>query len=60
MEQDGSVAFGSAYHNWALSLPYMQKKGISFKDIIDVYNSGEEAYKELAKKLNYSKKKELK
>jgi elongation factor 2 len=48
--QDGSVAFGSAYHNWALSVPFMKKKEISFNDIIDAYNAGEEAYKELAKK----------
>jgi len=48
--QDGSVAFGSAYHNWALSVPYMQKNEISFKEIIDSYNSGDEAYKELSKK----------
>jgi elongation factor 2 len=47
---DGSVAFGSAYHNWAMSVPYMKRKGLSFKDIIEAYNSGEEAYKELSKK----------
>ncbi len=46
----GSVAFGSAFHNWALSLPYMKKKGITFKDIIDAYEKGGDAYKELAKK----------
>ena len=46
--QEGTVAFGSAFHNWALSLPYMQKKGISFKEIIDAYEN--ETYKELAKK----------
>jgi len=46
---DGTVAFGSAFHNWALSVPYMQKKGITFKDIIDAYESGEENYKKLAK-----------
>ncbi len=46
--QDGSVAFGSAYHNWGISLPYMKKKGITFKDIIDAYEN--ETYKELAKK----------
>jgi elongation factor 2 len=45
---DGTVAFGSAFHNWALSLPYMQKHGISFKDIIDAYEN--DSYKELAKK----------
>jgi len=34
---DGTVAFGSAFHNWALSVPYMQKNSISFKEIIDAY-----------------------
>jgi elongation factor 2 len=48
--QEGSVAFGSAFHNWALSVSYMKKRGISFKDVIEAYNSGDEAYKELAKK----------
>ena len=33
----GSVAFGSAYHKWALSLPYMEKTGITFKHIIEAY-----------------------
>jgi len=47
---DGSVAFGSAFHNWALSIPYMQKHGISFKEIIDAYEAGGENYKVLAKK----------
>ncbi len=47
---DGSVAFGSAFHNWALSIPYMQKNGISFKEIIDAYEAGGENYKELAKR----------
>ncbi len=40
--QDGTVAFGSAYHNWGLSLPYMQKKGITFKDIIEAYTEPDE------------------
>ncbi len=47
---DGSVAFGSAYRNWAISVPYMQEKGISFKDIIEMTNAGAESEKELAKK----------
>jgi len=47
---DGSVAFGSAFHNWALSIPYMKKNGISFKEIIDAYEAGGEEYKILAKK----------
>ena len=36
---DGSVAFGSARENWALSIPYMKKKGVSFKDIVDIYHN---------------------
>ncbi|MBU0466977.1 MAG: elongation factor EF-2 [Nanoarchaeota archaeon] len=48
--QEGSVGFGSAYHNWALSLPFMQREGITFKDVIEAYNSQEDAHKELAKK----------
>ena len=32
---NGTVIFGSAFHNWALSIPYMKKKGITFKDIIE-------------------------
>ncbi|MBI4918799.1 elongation factor EF-2 [archaeon] len=39
---DGSVAFGSARENWALSVPYMQAHGVSFKDIITIYKSSEE------------------
>jgi elongation factor 2 len=35
---DGSVAFGSARENWALSIPFMQKKKISFKDIYALYD----------------------
>jgi len=35
---DGSVAFGSARENWALSIPFMQKKGISFKEIYKLYD----------------------
>ena len=46
---DGSVAFGSAYHNWAINIPMMQETGINFKDIIDYCNA--ENQKELAKKV---------
>lgn len=38
---DGSVAFGSARDNWALSLPFMQKKSVSFKDINRIYEMNE-------------------
>lgn len=34
---DGSVCFGSAFHNWGLSIPYMKEHNVSFKDIIDAY-----------------------
>ncbi len=47
--QDGSVSFGSAFHNWALSIPYMKEKNVTFKDIIECYSGGEK-YKELADK----------
>ena len=33
--QDGTVAFGSAYHNWGITVPYMSKSGISFKEIFE-------------------------
>jgi len=46
--QDGSVGIGSAYKRWATSIPYMQKTGITFKDIIDLTLAGKED--ELAKK----------
>ena len=46
--EDGSVAFGSAYYNWAISVPYMKKTGITFKDIYEYCNRGDQ--KTLAKK----------
>ena len=39
---NGSVAFGSARENWALSVPFMKKKNISFKDILKMYNEMDE------------------
>lgn len=39
---DGSVAFGSATRKWAISIPYMEKKNITFKDIIELTNQGKE------------------
>lgn len=32
---DGSVSFGSAYHNWAISIHSMKETNISFKDVFD-------------------------
>ena len=43
---DGSVAFGSARENWALSVPFMKKKGISFKDIFNLYEMSEQERKD--------------
>ncbi|MBI2657494.1 elongation factor EF-2 [Candidatus Woesearchaeota archaeon] len=43
---DGSVAFGSARENWALSFSFMQKKSIGFKDILRIYEMGDEERKE--------------
>jgi elongation factor 2 len=43
---DGSVAFGSARDNWALSVPFMKKKGISFKDVLNIYSMTDEERKE--------------
>jgi len=45
---DGTVAFGSAYHNWGITVPFMQKTGISFKEIFEFCNN--EDQKSLAKK----------
>ncbi len=38
---NGTVAFGSALKNWAISAPYMQKTGITFGDVIDRVNDGD-------------------
>jgi len=46
---DGSVAFGSAYHNWALSAPYAAEKGVTFKDVYE--HLQQDRQKELAKKI---------
>ncbi len=46
--EDGSVAFGSAYYNWATSVPNMKKTGLGFKDIYNFCH--DEKQKELAKK----------
>src|SRR3989338_26523 len=46
--EDGSVAFGSALHNWALNFPYMKKNGVTFKDVIEAYLT--EDHKPLTKK----------
>ncbi len=45
--EDGSVAFGSAFHKWALSLSYLKKSKITFRNIIEAYEN--DTYKDLAK-----------
>jgi elongation factor 2 len=45
---EGTVAFGSAYHNWGITVPYMAKSGISFKEIFEHCHNEEQ--RELAKK----------
>ena len=46
--KDGTVAFGSAYHNWGITIPYMQKSGVNFTQIFEYCHN--EQQKELAKK----------
>ncbi|MFO8077617.1 MAG: elongation factor EF-2 [Thermoplasmatota archaeon] len=47
--EDGTVAFGSSYYNWAISAPYMKKSGLGFNDIYEYLNK--EDQKALAKKI---------
>ena len=44
----GNVAFGSARNKWAISVPYMKKTGITFKDIYRYLS--EEKQNELSKR----------
>ncbi len=44
----GTVAFGSAYHNWGITVPFMQKTGVNFTQIFEYCNNDQQ--KELAKK----------
>jgi elongation factor 2 len=44
----GTVAFGSALYNWAVSVPYMKKSGVSFKEVYDRCRAGD--MKSLAKR----------
>ena len=45
---NGTVVFGSAFHNWAISVPFMKKSGIKFNDVYDHLAKGKS--KELGKK----------
>ena len=44
----GTVAFGSALYNWAVSAPFMKTSGVSFKEVYEKCRAGE--MKELAKR----------
>jgi len=46
--EDGSVAFGSAFHNWAVSLPRMKKTNLGFKDVYNYCKNNDQ--KSLAKR----------
>ena len=46
--EDGSVAFGSAFHNWAVSVPSMKKTGLGFKDVYNYCKNNDQ--KALAKR----------
>jgi elongation factor 2 len=45
---NGTVAFGSALYNWAVSVPFMKKSGVSFKEVYEKCHTGD--MKALAKK----------
>lgn len=38
---EGTVAFGSALYNWAVSVPFMKKSGISFKVVYEKCRAGD-------------------
>lgn len=44
----GTVAFGSALYNWAISVPMMKKTGVSFNDVYEFCKAGD--MKSLAQK----------
>ncbi|MFY9717547.1 MAG: elongation factor EF-2 [Thermoplasmata archaeon] len=50
--RNGSVAFGSGYENWAISVPYMLKTGVKFPDIIDFVSTGRSKEIALRAKIN--------
>ncbi|MFA5746309.1 MAG: elongation factor EF-2 [archaeon] len=50
--KNGSVCFGSGYHNWALSVPAMAKYNMKFSDIVDYCK--QEKQKELSQRIPVS------
>ena len=45
--EDGSVAFGSAFHNWAVNVPFMKRTGINFAKVYEFCKNNDQ--KTLAK-----------
>jgi elongation factor 2 len=39
--KQGTVAFGSALYKWAVSVPFMQKSGVSFKEVYQKCREGD-------------------
>jgi elongation factor 2 len=39
--EKGTVAFGSAFNKWAISVPHMKESGITFKDIFKMSSEGD-------------------
>jgi elongation factor 2 len=39
--KNGTVAFGSALYKWAVSVPYMQNSGVSFKEVYEKCRDGD-------------------
>jgi elongation factor 2 len=46
--ENGTVAFGSAFHNWAVSVPRMKKTNLGFKDVYNYCKDNDQ--KSLAKR----------
>jgi elongation factor 2 len=46
--EDGTVAFGSAFHNWAVNVPAMKRTGINFAKVYEYCKNNDQ--KTLAKK----------
>jgi elongation factor 2 len=46
--ETGNVVFGSAYNNWAITVPFLKKSGINFKQIYEYCANGDQ--KTLAKR----------
>jgi len=45
--ESGNVLFGSAFHKWAISVPFMKRSGITFRDVYNHLQKGTQ--KELSK-----------